>query len=212
MIRFFDILISIITLFFLLPFFLIISVIIKIDSRGPIIFKQKRVGLNKKTFYLYKLRTMNNNNTLNFEDIKISNEVTRVGFLLRKYKIDELPQFFNVLKNDMSIVGPRPEIEKYITNYSKYDAKFIFTNKPGITDFASITYFNEENIFKKNQMVQNISKHEYYIKYILPKKIKLSLIFLKNKSLKLYFKIIILTFLSIIKNKNARIIKIVNKE
>lgn len=208
MIRFFDILISIIALFFLLPFYLIISVIIKIDSRGPIIFKQKRVGLNKKTFYIYKLRTMNNNNRFNFGDIKVSNEVTRVGFFLRKYKIDELPQFFNVLKNDMSIVGPRPEIKKYITYYLTNDAKFIFMNKPGLTDFASITFFNEDNIFKKNQLVQNISKDEYYTKFILPKKIKLSLIFLKNKSLKLYFKIILLTFLSIIKNKNARIKKI----
>ena len=208
MIRFFDILISIIALFFLLPFYLIISVIIKIDSRGPIIFKQKRVGLNKKTFYIYKLRTMNNNNRFNFGDIKVSNEVTRVGFFLRKYKIDELPQFFNVLKNGMSIVGPRPEIKKYITYYLTNDAKFIFMNKPGLTDFASITFFNEDNIFKKNQLVQNISKDEYYTKFILPKKIKLSLIFLKNKSLKLYFKIILLTFLSIIKNKNARIKKI----
>ena len=199
MIRFFDILISLITLIFLLPFFLIILFLIKTDSAGPTIFKQKRIGLNKKTFYIYKFRTMNNNNRLEFTNNKVLNEVTRIGFFLRKYKIDELPQFLNVLINDMSIVGPRPELEKYINNYSAEDAKIIFANKPGITDFASIAFFNESNIIVKNQLTENLSKEEYYKKHILLKKNKLILIFLQNKSLYLYFKIILLTFLLIFK-------------
>lgn len=118
--------------------------------------------------------------------------ITRIGLFIRKFKIDELPQLFNVLVGDMSIVGPRPEVSKYVDLYSK-DQRKILNTKPGITDYASIEYANENEILGATSEPDKV-----YIQEIMPAKIKLNIKYIENKGLKEYFKIIILTFYKII--------------
>jgi lipopolysaccharide/colanic/teichoic acid biosynthesis glycosyltransferase len=189
MIRFFDLFFSLIGLIFLTPLFIFVSVWIKLDSKGSIFYKQKRVGKNDKDFNLYKFRSMYDEAdkkgllTIGMNDYRITN----VGCTLRKYKLDELPQLINVFIGDMSIVGPRPEVRKYVNLYSDAQRN-ILKERPGITDYASIIYSNENEI-----LLNKPNPEEFYIKYILPRKIKLNMIFIKNKSLINYFRIIILT-------------------
>lgn len=194
-IRFFDIFIAFFGILFLLPFLSLIGVLIKIDSNGEILFKQIRVGFKNCDFELLKFRTMFTNSdkskllTIGERD----NRITRLGFYLRKYKIDELPQLFNVLKGNMSLVGPRPEVRKYVNMYSDEQIK-ILSVKPGLTDYASIFYKSENNILSKSQ------NPEYtYINEIIPEKIKLNLKYIQNPSVYNYFKIIFLTLYSIFK-------------
>jgi lipopolysaccharide/colanic/teichoic acid biosynthesis glycosyltransferase len=160
--------------------------LILIDSKGGIFFTQNRVGKNNKDFKLLKFRTMKNNSekkgqlTIGSKDTRI----TKIGYYLRKFKIDEIPQVLNVLKGDMSLVGPRPEVRKYVDKYSDYQ-KQVLNVKPGITDFASIEYFNENEILSKSE-----NPEETYIQEIMPHKIELNLEFINNPSLKNYFLII----------------------
>lgn len=134
--------------------------------KGPIIFKQERVGKNKKIFYIYKLRTMTDcDDRASDRQVTVINDqrITRIGRILRKYKIDELPQLYNVLKGDMSFVGPRPEVKKYVKFYEEeYDE--ILKIKPGITDLASIEYIDENTIISKYSDPEKI-----YIEEVLPK-------------------------------------------
>jgi len=189
MIRFFDIVISSVILILCLPFIIIISIAISIESKGGILFKQKRVGKNEREFDLYKFRTMyhgshlQNPLTIGEKDPRI----TKVGSFLRKYKFDELPQFFNVLRNDMSIVGPRPEVQKYVNLYND-EQKKILNLKPGITDYASIKYKNENLL-----LAQKSNPEEFYINVIMQDKLQLNLKVI-NLNSKEYFKIIFATF------------------
>ena len=162
----------------LLPLFFLVSIIIKLTSKGKIIYIQKRVGQNFKEFNLYKFRSMINSADKKGIQVttKTDKRITSFGRILRKTKLDELPQLFNVLKGDMSFVGPRPEVLKYI-NYYKKDYKKILTIKPGITDFAAIEFRDEENLLSKYQNVEKA-----YIEIILPKKIKLYKQYLKKIS------------------------------
>lgn len=189
MIRFFDFLFSLVGLTIISPIILLLSIAIKIESKGPIFFKQIRIGLNGKPFKLYKFRSMYENSerkgqiTIGSNDIRI----TRVGRFIRKYKFDEFPQFFNVLKGDMSLVGPRPEVPKYVERYSDYQ-KRVLSVKPGITDFASIYFSNENDLLAKSN-----NPEEYYVKFLIPQKIRLNMIYIRNKSVFVYFKIIFTT-------------------
>ena len=167
--RSFDLLFSTIGLLIMLPFMILISLIIFINDRKPVLFKQKRIGLNLQPFTLYKFRSMKvNKSSLNGSfDLGNQLRVTRIGKLLRKTKLDELPQLFNVLKGDMSIVGPRPEVKQYIEVYPERWA-IVYKVKPGITDNASIEFRNEEEILVKSQ-----NPKKTYVEEILPKKLKL---------------------------------------
>ena len=189
MIRFFDLLFSIFGLILLLPFFLIIGIIIVICSRGGIFFMQERVGKNNRNFRLIKFRTMYSDAykqgglTVGARDSRI----TRTGFFLRKYKLDELPQLINVLKGEMSLVGTRPELRKYVDLYSE-EQKKVLAIRPGITDIASLEYIDENEI-----LGTSANPEQTYIEQIMPAKLELNRKFLENRRLGNYFRIIGLT-------------------
>lgn len=187
--RLFDIIFSFFGVIFLFPLFLIIAILIKISSKGPIIFKQERVGKNFKKFYLYKFRTMIIEAEKKGSSITTANDprITKIGKFLRKFKLDEFPQLINVLKGDISFVGPRPELEKFVEIY-KDDYKEILKIKPGITDFAAISFKNENELIKDNE-----NPEKYYIKEILPKKIELYKKYLNEMNIVLDIKLIIKT-------------------
>ena len=186
---------SLLGLLFLLPIFLILAVWIKFDSQGSIFFRQIRVGKDGKGFRIYKFRTM----IVNAEKMGIITigerdpRITNSGYFLRKYKLDELPQLINVLKGEMSFVGPRPEVRKYVEMYNQEQLK-ILTVKPGITDYASIEYINEDEILGKS-----LDPERTYIEEIMPQKIKYNMKYINNKTVIEYFKIIFLTIIKIIK-------------
>jgi lipopolysaccharide/colanic/teichoic acid biosynthesis glycosyltransferase len=176
--RAFDIFSSGIVLFLLSPFLLIIAMVIKASSAGPVIFKQKRVGKNNQDFTIFKFRTMR---TRKEEGKQITvgerdPRVTKVGYFLRKYKLDELPQLWNVLRGDMSIVGPRPEVRKYVDMYTPEQLK-VLDVRPGLTDLASLEYINENEILGKA-----VDAERTYIEEVMPAKLKLNLAYLDKNS------------------------------
>ncbi|WP_338358947.1 sugar transferase [Yeosuana marina] len=168
--RGFDCVVSLVSLIILAPALLVIALMIKLDSKGPVLFIQPRVGLNNKDFNIFKFRTMYLESdkqgllTLGNKDSRITN----VGYFLRRYKIDEFPQLLNVLKGDMSFVGPRPELRKYVNYYSKEDL-IVFTVRPGITGLASIEFRNEVELLKAAE-----DPEQYFIHSIIPKKLSLN--------------------------------------
>lgn len=177
--RAFDFILSFVGLVLLTPLFLIVALLIKLDSKGPVFYMQSRVGRFNNDFKLFKFRTM----TLNADRLGLltlssrDERITKLGYYLRKYKVDELPQLINVLKGDMSLVGPRPEVRKYVDLYSKNQMK-VLDFRPGITDVSSIRYSNE------NEVLENQSEPEkYYIEVIMPEKIKYNLEYLKKQNI-----------------------------
>ncbi|MCF0147264.1 MAG: sugar transferase, partial [Clostridium sp.] len=148
--RIFDFLVSLLGIVILSPVFIIVSIAIKIDSKGSILFLQKRVGKDGREFNIYKFRTMVTDAEKLGKQITIGNDsrITKVGAFLRKFKIDELPQLFNVLLGDMSLVGPRPEVPKYVALYND-EQKKVLSIRPGITDMASLRYKDENDILGK---------------------------------------------------------------
>ncbi len=199
MIRFLDFIFSLLGIVILMPFFILVSILIKLNSKGSLIYKQSRVGLNNADFYVFKFRTMKMNSdksgllTVGGRDPRI----TSIGFYLRKYKLDELPQLFNVLIGDMSLVGPRPEVRKYVDLYTKEQIR-ILDVRPGITDWASIIYRNENDILEKS-----LNPEQTYIEEIMPDKIGYNLIYINRYDVFQYFKIIIFTMLKIL-NSNIK--------
>ena len=195
LIRLLDIVLSLLGLLFLLPIFVILAVWIKFDSQGSIFFRQIRLGKEGQDFRIYKFRTM----IVNAEKMGIITigerdpRITNSGYFLRKYKLDELPQLINVLKGEMSFVGPRPEVRKYVEMYNQEQLK-ILTVTPGITDYASIEYINEDEILGKSS-----DPEKTYIEEIMPQKIKYNMKYINNKTVIEYFKIIFLTIIKIIK-------------
>lgn len=194
MIRLFDILFSTVGLLVLSPLFLIIYIIIIIESKGGGFYSQTRVGKNGIPFAIYKFRSMRTDAdkhgliTVGGRDPRI----TRIGYYIRKYKIDELPQLWNVLVGDMSLVGPRPEVQKYVDLYTEEQRK-VLSVRPGITDYASIEYVDENILLAKSD-----DPDKTYIEVVMPAKIKLNMKYINNKSLKEYFKIIFLTLAKIV--------------
>ncbi|EOR24643.1 sugar transferase [Clostridium sartagoforme AAU1] len=177
--RIFDFLASMLGILILSPVLLIVAIAIKIDSKGNILFLQKRIGRNGIPFYIYKFRTMVSDAEKLGKQITVGkdNRITNVGSILRKYKIDELPQLFNVLKGDMSLVGPRPEVPKYVQMYTESERK-VLEVRPGITDLASLRYKDENDILGK---VDN--PEEYYINVIMKDKLKLNLEYIEKSNL-----------------------------
>ena len=188
--RLFDIISSASGLLLLSPIFLIVTILIKLDSAGPVLYRQMRVGMNFRRFWIIKFRTMENQADKKGLQITAGGDkrVTRLGRLLRKGKIDELPQLFNVLRGEMSLVGPRPEVEKYVELY-KEDYEEILKIRPGITDISSVIFSNEEGV------LQNQADPEWYYKHILlPEKIKLAREYMSRASFFYDIKIIFRTF------------------
>lgn len=195
MIRFFDFLFSLLGILILLPVFVILYLAISFESKGGGFYKQQRVGRHGKDFFVYKFRSMRVGSdqkgliTVGGRDPRI----TRIGYCIRKYKLDELPQLFNVLRGDMSLVGPRPEVRKYVELYTD-EQKKVLSVRPGITDYASIEYMDENAI-----LGQADDPDKAYVELIMPDKIRCNMKYINNKSIKEYFKIILLTCWKIIR-------------
>ena len=172
--RLFDIVASFCGIVILFPLIVIVSILIKLTSKGPVLFKQVRVTKNGRLFKIYKFRTMRENSEGN-KQITVGNDsrITGVGHILRKTKLDELPQLFNVLKGEMSLVGPRPEVPKYVELYTE-EQREILKVSAGITDY------------------------EFYIKKIMPYKIELNKKYIKEIGIVTDIKLIILTILKIL--------------
>jgi len=193
--RLFDLFFSLIGMIFLIPIFIIIALLIKIDSKGSIFYKQVRVGKNLHPFKIYKFRTMKDDSDKKglLSLGKNDSRITKIGHALRKYKLDELPQLINVLKGEMSFVGPRPEVKKYVDLYSEKQ-KEVLEVKPGITDKASLEYFEEEQLL-------GVSKNpeKTYIEVIMPRKIEINKKYLSKRTLLTDIALIFKTFFRMIK-------------
>lgn len=192
--RFFDIVASACGLLVLSPLFLVLAIWIKLDSKGPVFYRQVRVGRNNKDFRLYKFRSMRVGSdklgliTVGGRDPRI----TRSGYFIRKYKLDEFPQLINVFIGDMSLVGPRPEVRKYVEMYTPEQMK-VLSVRPGITDIASIRYRNE------NELLEQVDNpDEYYEQVIMQDKLRINLEYVDNNSLMNDIKLIFLTFWKIV--------------
>ncbi len=168
--RFTDIFLSCFALFYLFPFMVITAILIKLDSKGPVFFIQKRIGKDMKPFWLIKFRTMATIPEKEAKEFEPGDKsrITKIGRILRKTKIDELPELINILKGDMSIIGPRPEVETYV-NFFYDDFKEIMKIRPGLSDRASVKYRDEEKILALAHDPEN-----YYLEKILPDKIRLA--------------------------------------
>ena len=184
--RIFDFVSALLGLLFLLPIFVLVALIIKVSSRGDVFYIQSRIGKNFKPFNLYKFRSMKEAKGLSITS-KNDPRITSIGRFIRKTKIDELPQLVNVLKGEMSLVGPRPEVEKYVYIQEEVYRK-ILTINPGITDLAAIKFRDEEEILSHYE-----DKEKAYIEEIQPKKIALYNQYLQMISLKCDVKIILQT-------------------
>ncbi|MDR1758504.1 MAG: sugar transferase [Bacteroidales bacterium] len=192
--RFFDVVLSLMVLLLLLPLFLLCMIVIVIESPGGAIYRQTRVGKNNIDFKLLKFRTMKKNAdkqgllTVGYADAR----VTPFGYLLRRAKFDEFPQLLNIIKGDMSIVGPRPEVRKYVDMYNE-DQRQVLAVRPGLTDYASLVYIHENDILAAAQ-----NPEEKYINEIMPHKIKLNLQYIQNQSVKEDFQLIFKTLYAVV--------------
>lgn len=192
--RLFDIVFSGVMLLLFSPLFLLIALAIMVDSRGGIFFGQIRVGKNEVPFRMWKFRTMrplseqSGQLTVGSSDRRI----TRVGYFLRKLKVDELPQLWNVFKGEMSVVGPRPEVPRYVALYNA-EQRRVLSIRPGITDYASLKYFSESDLLAASE-----NPEQTYIEEIMPAKLKLNLEYVLNYGLFEDLRIIVLTGLRVL--------------
>jgi len=193
--RIFDFIFSLLGIIILSPFFVSISLLIIFTNGFPVFYLQKRVGRNNEEFNVFKFRTMKKDAdkkgllTIGGRDSRI----TAIGYYLRKYKMDELPQLFNVLLGSMSLVGPRPEVRKYVDLYNKAQKK-VLSVKPGITDYASLEYFNESELLAKSS-----NHEETYINQIMPAKLELNKKYISEAGVRTDLKIIFKTIRRIFK-------------
>ena len=192
--RIFDIVASGIGLILLSPLFIILTIWIKCDSIGPVFYKQVRVGRNNMDFQLFKFRSMRVGSdkkgliTVGGNDPRI----TRSGYYIRKYKLDEFPQLINVFKGDMSLVGPRPEVRKYVDMYTE-EQMHVLDVRPGITDLASIRYRNE------NELLERVNDPDkYYVEVIMPDKLRINLEYVARHSFTFDIRLIFQTFRAIV--------------
>ena len=193
--RAFDIVSCTLAVLVLFPFGLLIALCIVCGSKGGVFYRQTRVGRNGKDFKLLKFRTMRPNADRQGLLITVGNDqrITRIGGFLRKYKIDELPQLLNIIKGDMSVVGPRPEVRRYVELYDERQRR-VLTVRPGLTDYASLQYISESELLAKSD-----DPEKTYIEEIMPAKLELNLQYIDNQSLKEDFKLIFQTLFSIFK-------------
>lgn len=198
--RSFDIILAIILIVLLLPIMLIIAMGIKLDSKGSVFYRQERITQYGKVYHIYKFRTM-------IEDadkkgplvtVEKDSRITKIGNILRKYRLDEVPQLFNVLKGEMTFVGTRPEVKKYVDNYTA-EMMATLLIPAGITSRTSIAYKDEDKILEKYRNTTSKTTDEIYIQYILPQKMKYNLEYLETFSIWNDLKVMIDTFLAVIK-------------
>ena len=203
--RIFDIILSFIGIILFFPLMFLVGISIKLTSKGPVIFKRKRLTKGMKEFTILKFRSMNINFDKEAKGIQVkgnSNAITPIGQFIRKTKLDELPQLFNILVGDMSFIGPRPELPRRLKYYSEGDKK-IFMVRSGISSPASIVFSDEEYLM--NQVKE---PEKFYLEQIMPYKIKLNLYYIKTRSFWNDIFLIIATFLKIInKIEDKSIIK-----
>ena len=192
--RVFDLIFCIPGLILLSSLFLIVGLLVKMTSKGPVFYRQIRVGRYGRDFKIWKFRTMVKDADKNGQLITKSDDrrITPIGHVLRKYKIDELPQLINVLCNDMSLVGPRPEVRKYVESYTE-EQKHVLNLIPGITDVASIKYRNESELL--TTIYKNYDVDEVYKFFIMPDKIHMNLAYAAKSTVFSDFKVIIKTLL-----------------
>ncbi len=192
--RLFDIVAASCGLLVLSPVFLLLAVWIKADSRGPVFYRQSRVGHCNRDFWLYKFRSMREGAdragliTVGGRDPR----VTASGYYIRKYKLDELPQLINVLRGDMSIVGPRPEVRRYVDLYTP-EQMHVLDVRPGITDLASIRYRNENELLARAE-----DPDRYYVEVVMQDKLRINLEYVANHSFVYDMKLIFKTFKAIV--------------
>lgn len=193
--RLFDLVVSSVAIVLLSPVFLLIAILIKLDSKGPVFFLQSRVGKDEKIFQIFKFRTMVVDAEKLGKQITVGRDprITRVGHFLRKYKIDELPQLFNVFNGTMSFVGPRPEVPRYTALYNS-EQREVLRVRPGITDLASIKYRDENEV-----LAQSDNPEKTYIEEVMVDKLQLNLDYIRNRSFWVDIKIIFQTIYKIVK-------------
>ena len=195
--RFLDVILSVLVLIILSPLFIIIAIIITCESRGGVIYSQTRVGRYNKDFKLLKFRTMYTGSdqkgliTVGEHDARI----TPFGYFLRKSKMDEFPRLLNIIKGDMSIVGPRPEVRHYVDMYTEEQMK-VLSVRPGLTDFASLVYIDENKLLENQE-----DPEEFYIKEMMPRKLELNLKYIEQQSVKTDAILIFKTLKAIVSGK-----------
>jgi lipopolysaccharide/colanic/teichoic acid biosynthesis glycosyltransferase len=193
--RLFDIVFSLFGIILILPFLIIICLIVIIESRGGVFYSQNRVGKNNVDFKILKIRTMYKDSdkkgllTVGSRDARI----TKTGYFLRKYKIDELPQLINILSGQMSFVGPRPEVRKYVELYNAEQLK-VLSVRPGLTDLASLIYYNESEELSKVD-----DPEHYYIQTVMPHKIALNIEYFQKQNFWQDIRIIMKTLIKWVK-------------
>ncbi len=190
--RLFDIVCSFFGLVFLSWLFVFVALWVGLSSKGGVFYRQRRVGRCNRDFTIYKFRSMRvNSDRQGFLTIgERDGRITKAGVFIRKYKLDELPQFFNVLRGDMSFVGPRPEVRKYVELYTE-EQKKVLTVRPGITSLSSIKYRNENEILSRSD-----NPEQYYIDVIMQDKLAIELDYLEQRSLLTDIKVIFQTIFS----------------
>ncbi len=193
--RLFDFFSALLVFLLLLPLFLLIAIVILLTSNGGVFYMQERVGKNGDLFKLFKFRTMKTGADKQglITVGEYDNRITLIGYYLRKYKLDEFPQLINILKGEMSVVGPRPEVSKYVRMYSPEQQK-VLSVKPGLTDLASLQFIDENKL-----LGQADNPDEVYVKEIMPEKLRLNLLYVQNQTLLYDIKIIFKTLVRIIK-------------
>lgn len=192
--RLFDLIGSALGLVILAPFFALIALAIKLDSPGPVFYRQERVGKNGGRFRIHKFRTMQLRRDEDGLQLTVDRDprITAVGDVLRRYKIDELPQLIDVLFGNMSLVGPRPEVPRYVDYYSERDKRLVLSLRPGITDFASIRYRDENSLLSAS-----CEPERTYLRSILPKKLRYYRFYVRRRTFLLDLKLIALTLCSV---------------
>ena len=193
--RTFDIVACVMAVLLLFPLWLCVGLLVACGSKGGAFYRQTRVGRNGKEFKLLKFRTMRQDADRIGGLITVGDDcrVTRIGKFLRKYKLDELPQFLNIIKGDMSIVGPRPEVPKYVALYNERQRR-VLSVRPGLTDYASIEYISENEL-----LAQSPDPDKTYIEEIMPAKLELNLKYIDNQSVMEDLRLIFKTLFSIMK-------------
>ena len=196
--RIFDIIVSLVGLLFLAPIIIVVAGLLKLDE-GPVIFSQERVGLRGKRFKIFKFRSMAADESRRGVQVTAENDprITSLGRLLRKAKLDELPQLFNVLLGEMSIVGPRPEVPRYVAIWPEEDRKKILSVRPGITDYATLYYHDEQAVLARVQ-----DPEKTYVQNVVPHKLELYRDYVRDQSIGLDVRIILATLARMIKRKS----------
>ena len=199
--RMLDLIFGVVLLVFFSPIFLILAVVIKIDSKGPVFYRQERVTIYNRTFKIFKFRTMvqNADKIGPLATVENDKRVTRVGRIIRKVRLDEIPQLINIIAGDMSSVGTRPEVRKYVDAYND-EMKATLLMRAGVTSYASIVFKDEDQIIKK-YVNKNHDVDDVYVDKILPLKMQINLKYLRDFSVLTDFKICVLTVISVLRPK-----------